>query len=180
MVCGLFVEHFGGQAERGNVGAHQAAGLLVLFENHDFVAVRHQIVRDGQRRRTRADDPDALAVLLRRNGRQQIGDFAAMIGRDALQAADRDRLSIQPAAAARRLARPIAGAPQNRREHVRFAIQHVGVGKTPLRDQADVFRNIGVRGTRPLAIDDFMVISRIFRIRAIQKSASSALSRRGL
>jgi hypothetical protein len=37
-----------------------------------------------------------------------------------------------------------------------------------------------VGGTRPLAIDDFVIVSRIFRIRTIQKSASSALSRRGL
>jgi hypothetical protein len=36
-----------------------------------------------------------------------------------------------------------------------------------------------VGGTRPLAIDHFMVIGRIFRIRAIQNSASSAISRRG-
>ena len=60
-------------------------------------------------------------------------------------------------------------------EHVRFAIEHVGVGKTALRDQANVFGNIGVRRTRPLAIDDFMVISWIVRVGAVQTCASSCL-----
>ena len=42
--------------------------------------------------------------------RQAIGDVVLVIGGDALQAADRDRLAVDAAAAARRLARPVAGA----------------------------------------------------------------------
>ena len=55
-----------GQTERRDVGAHQAAGLVVLFEDRDLVAQRHQVVGDGERRRTRADAGDALAVLCAR------------------------------------------------------------------------------------------------------------------
>ena len=49
-------------------------------------------------------------------------DFAAVIGRDSLQAAYRDRLVFDAAAAARRLARTIANAAQNAGEDVRIAI----------------------------------------------------------
>jgi hypothetical protein len=99
-----------------------------------------------------------------------------MVRRNTLQAADGDGLSVQPAAAARRLTGTIASAPQDGREHVRLAIQHVGVGKTPLSDQADIFGDIRVGRTRPLAIDDFVVISGIFSIRAVQTSTSSCVS----
>ena len=106
-----------GRRNDGNIGAHQAAGLVVLLEDRDFVAERHQIVGDGERRGTRADAGDALAVLRSRGsaaGRSR--DVAAMIGRHALQAADGDRLAVQAAAAAGRLARAVAGAAENRRE----------------------------------------------------------------
>ena len=85
-------------------------------------------------------------------------DLAAMVGGDALQAADRDRLAVHASAAARRLARPIAGAAQDAREHVRLAVEQVGVGEAALRDQADVFGDVGMRRTRPLAVDDPVVV----------------------
>ena len=37
-------------------------------------------------------------------------------------------------------------------------VDHVGVGIAALRDQADVFRHVGVRRARPLAIDDAVVV----------------------
>src|ERR1035437_2757738 len=98
-----------------------------------------------------------------------------MVGRDTLQPADGDGLAVQTPAPAGRLAWTIASAPQNGREHVRFAIEHVGVGKTPLRDQADIFRNVRVGRARPLAVDNFMVISWIVRVGAVQTCASSCL-----
>ena len=52
-VADLFVEDLFGQAERGDVDAHQAAGTRQLLEDRDLVAERHQIVGDGQRRRAR-------------------------------------------------------------------------------------------------------------------------------
>ena len=67
-------------------------------------------------------------------------------------------------APARRLARPIARAPEDAREHVRLAVQHVRVGVPPLRDQPDVLGHVGVRRTRPLAIDDLVEVARIFDV----------------
>ena len=108
-----------------------------------------------------ADERDPLAVLLERRRRQQVLDVAAMIGGDALQPADRDRLPVDASAPARRLARPVAGAPEDAREDVRLAVEHVGVGVAPLRDQPDVFGDVGVRRARPLAVDDLVVVVRV-------------------
>ena len=90
-----------------------------------------------------------------------------MIGGDALQPADRDGLAVDAAAAARRLARAIAGAAKNAREHVRLAIEDVGVIEPALRDHPDVFRDVRMRGTRPLAVDDLVVVIRVRGIRPI-------------
>src|SRR5262249_9155187 len=60
--------------------------------------------------------------------------------------------------AARRLARTIAGASEDSRKHVRSPIDHVGVAVAAFGDQADVFRNRGVRGTSPLAVDHFVKV----------------------
>ena len=125
-----------------------------------LVAERHQVVGDRQRRRARADERDLLAVLLGRRRRQQVLHLAAVVGSDALQPADRHRLSVDARAPARRLARPIARAAEDAREHVRLAIEEVGVGETPLRDQPDVFGNVGVRRARPLAVHDPVVVVR--------------------
>ena len=86
---------------------------------------------------------------------------SAVVGGDALQPADRDRLAVDAAAPAGRLARAVAGAAEDAGEHVRLAVQHVGVGEAPLRDQPDVFGNVGVRGARPLAVDDAVVVVRM-------------------
>ncbi len=67
----LFVQHRVRQAERGDVGAHEAAGLAELLEDRDFVAERHQVVRDRERGAAGADAGDALAVLELRDLRQQ-------------------------------------------------------------------------------------------------------------
>ena len=163
-VADFLVEHLLGQAERGNVDAHQAAGLRQLLEDRHLVAERHQVVGDRQRRRAGADERHLLAVLLGRRGRQQMLHLAAVVGGDALQAADRDRLAVHAAAAARRLAGAIAGAPENAGEHVRLAIEHVRVGEPPLRDQPDVFRDVRVRRTRPLAVDDLVVVVGVFHL----------------
>ena len=115
-VADLFVEDLLGQAEGRDVDAHQAAGARQLLEDRDLVAERHQVVGDRERRRAGADERDLLAVLRRGRRRQQVLDLAAMVGGDALQPADRDRLAVDASAAARRLARPIAGAAEDARE----------------------------------------------------------------
>ena len=91
-------------------------------------------------------------------------DFAAQIGGHALQTADGHGLAIQAPAAAGRLARAVAGAAEDCREHVRLPVEHVGVGVPALRDQPDVFRNVGMRGACPLAIDDFVEIVRVLNV----------------
>src|SRR5205823_4715409 len=79
------------------------------------------------------------------------------------------------AAPARRLARAVARSPEDAREDVRLPVDHVGVGVATLRDQADVFGNGRVGGTRPLAIDDLVEVGRIRGVGALQSGVSSAL-----
>ena len=50
-------------------------------------------------------------------------------------------------------------------KNVRFAIEEIGVGEPALGDQANVFRNVGMRRTRPLAVDDTMVVVRVPDVR---------------
>ena len=154
----LFVQHALRQPERGNIAAHQPARYLLALEDHHFIAERRQVVGHRERGRARADTGDALAVAFKRAARHTAGELALEIGGDALEPADRDRLFLDAPAPAGRLAGPVAHAAEDAREHVGFAIEQVGVGKTPLRDQPDVFWNIGMRRTGPLAIDDPMVM----------------------
>src|SRR5882724_3416294 len=86
-------------------------------------------------------------------------DVVLEVGGDALQAADRDRSFLDTAAAARGLARTVAGASQNSRKHIRSPIDHVGVAIAALGDQADVFWNGCMRGTGPLAVDHFVKVA---------------------
>ncbi len=141
----LFVEHRGRQTEAGDVGPHEPARPGVLLEHHDLVAERHQIVGHRQRRGSRADTGDALPVLRRGRLRQSRADVSLEIGGHALDAADGDRLLLDAHAAAGRLARAIAGAPEDPREDVGVAVEQIGVVVAPLRDHADVLRHVGVR-----------------------------------
>src|SRR2546421_8605692 len=158
----LFVQHRVRQAERGNVGAHQPAGLAILLEDRHLVAKRHEVVGHGEGGATGADAGDALAVLHLRDLRQPARDLVAQVRGDALQAADRHRLlSLDAPAPAGRLARPVAHAPEDPGKHIGVPVHHVGIGETALRDQADVFRNIGVGRAGPLAIHNSMVVVRM-------------------
>ena len=148
----------GRQPEAGDVRPHEAARARVLLEHHDLVAERHQIVGHRQRGGTGADAGDALAVLRRRRLGEPRADVTLEIGGHPLDAADGDRLLLDAHAAAGRLARAIAGAPENSREDVGVAVQQIGVVVTPLRDHADVLRHVGVRGTGPLAVDDLVKV----------------------
>ena len=168
-VAALLVEDLGRQAERRDVGAHQAARAIELLEDGDRVAERRQVVGHGQRRRAGADERHALAVLLRRRLGQELRHIVAIVAGDALEAADGDRLAVDAAATARRLARPIAGAPEDAREHVRAAIEEVRFGEAPLGDQPDVLGDVGVRRTSPLAVDNLVVVARIGDVRGLHR-----------
>ena len=157
-VADLLVEDLGRQAERRNVRAHEAAGTVERFEDDALVSKRREIVRDRQRRAAGSDQRDTPAVLALRGLRQPALDVAAMIRRDALQAADRDGLLLDAPAAAGGLARPVADAAENGGEDVRCPVQQVCVVESALRDEPDVLRNVGVRRARPLAIDNAVKI----------------------
>ena len=88
-------------------------------------------------------------------------NLAPQIRCDPFQPANRDRLAVHAASTARRLARTVAGAAQNRREHIRLPVEHVGIRIAAVRNQTNIFRNVGVRGAGPLAIDNFMEVLRI-------------------
>ena len=75
-----------------------------------------------------------LAVLFHRSDGDPIGDVALVIGGDALQTADRNRLPVDAGAAAGGLARAIAGAPQNAGKDVGFSVENVGVVESSLSD----------------------------------------------
>ena len=156
------------QAKGRDVGAHQAARPVVLFEHDDFVAQGHQVVRDRERGRPRADTGDALSVFLAGDLGKAIRDVVAQVGRDAFEAADGDRFAIHSATAAGRFAGPIARAAENGGEHIRLPVEHVGVGIAALRDQADVFRNIGVSRTGPLTVHHFVKVVRVADVRGVQ------------
>ena len=164
-VTDLFVDHRFGQAEFRNLRAHHAAGFRVAVEHDDVIAERREIARHGQRGGPGADQRDALAVLRSRRLRQPRGDVVLVVGGDALQAADRDRLVFDAAAPAGRLAGAVAGAAEHARKHVGLPVDHVGVGVTPCRDQADIFGHRRVRRAGPLAVDDFVEVVRVAKYR---------------
>src|SRR5437016_7058262 len=164
----LLVGHRFGQAEARDLCSHHAAALGVAVEHDAVIAERGEVARDGQRGRAGADQGDALAVLLLRDGRQIRADIALIVGGNPLQAADRHRLRLDAAAAAGRFAGPVAGAPEDAGKDVRLPIDRPGLGIALLGNEADVFRDRRVRRARPLAIDDFMEIVRISDIGGLQ------------
>ena len=151
------------------------------------VTERQQIARDGQRGGPRAEQRDALAVLLPRDLRHEGVDLALVVGGDALQAADGDRLGVLArrvlALPRRRSACGRGGRPARTADRRRargcpgttldFPVQHVGRGVAALRDQPNVFRNGRMRRACPLAIDDLM---EVFRIADVSRSHAAPAS----
>ena len=145
--------------------ACEPSWLVVLLEEHDFVAQGHQVVGYRQGSRTGPDQSHPLSVLLGRSFGQEMADLAFEIGGHSLEPANGHGLvTLQPTAPAGGFARAIAGASQDPREDVGLPIHHVGVGVAPLGNQADIFRHVGVRRTGPLAINDLMVVIGILSI----------------
>src|SRR5439155_18897288 len=107
-------------------------------------------------------------VFLLGDSRQIGGDVALVVGGHPLQPADRHRLLLDPAAPAGRLARPVAGAPEDAGKDVRLPIDRPGLGIAAIGDQANVFRDRRVRRAGPLAIDNLMKIVGIPDIGGLQ------------
>jgi len=93
--------------------------------------------------------------------RKAIADVSAKIGGDAFQAADGDWFGVQASPAAGWLAGPVAGSAEDSRENVGMPIEHIGICVFSLGDEPDVFRDVGVGGTGPLAIHYFVEVVRI-------------------
>src|SRR5207302_3054090 len=91
-----------------------------------------------------------------------------VVGGNPFQPADRHRLLLDPAAPAGRLARAIAGAPEDAGENVRLPVDRPCLGIAAIGDQADVFGDRRVRRTGPLAIDNLMKIVGIPNIGGLQ------------
>src|SRR5690242_7953422 len=175
-VVGFLVDHGVGQAEFRDLAPHHAARFRVGIEHGAVIAERHEIARHRKRGGTAADQRNALAVL-RPGFRHAVLDVVLEVGGDALEAADRDGIFLDAAAATSRLARAVAGASQDSRKHVRLPIDHVGVAVAALGDQADVFRNGGVRGTGPLAIDHLVEVVGRRNVGRFHSSLVRAVSR---
>src|SRR5947208_7893167 len=156
-VIGFLIDDRVRQAELWNLAPHHAARLGIGVEHGAVIAERREVARHSERSGTAADQRNALAVL-RNRLRHAVPDVVLEVGRDALEAADRNRGFLDAAAAACRLAWTIARASQDSGKHVRSPIDHVGVAITPLGNQTDVFGNWRVCGASPLAIDYFVKV----------------------
>ena len=183
-VAGFLVDDLFGKPKARDLRTDHAAGLGVAVEHDDLVAQRRQVTGDGERGRAAADAGDPLAVALRWP-RQVLGDVVLEVGRDSLQAADRDRFRFgglglfDPPAPTSRLAWAVTGTPQDARKDVRFPVDEIRVGIATGRDQADVFRDGRVGGASPLAIDDFVEVVRIADDGGSQISLSHAPTESG-
>ena len=162
----FLVDHRLGQTEVRDLGADETAELGILIVDHELVAQHGEVACHGQRGRTAADAGDALAVLRRRLGHAGLHVVVLVVGGDALEAADRDRLLLafdeglvlDAAAPAGRLAGAVARPPEDSRKDVRLPVDHVGVRIPAMGDQADVLGNRGMGRTGPLAIDYFVEV----------------------
>ena len=113
----FLVQHRPRQAEGRDVRPHQSAALGVLLEQHAACS------RAACRSRATVSEagPAPISAMrlpffcLRDLGHERI-DVALVVGGDALQAADGDRLLLDAATPAGRLARAIANAAQDARE----------------------------------------------------------------
>ena len=157
-VACFLVEHAGRQAKHGNLAAHHAASLRLIVEDIDLVAEWHQVPGDGERGRPSTDQRDVLAVLAPGNLGHELDDAALVVSGGALQATDGHRIALDTPTPAGRLARAVAGAPQDAGEDIRLPVDHVGVGVAFGGDHADVLRHGRVRGAGVLAIDDLVEI----------------------
>jgi len=172
-VTHLFVQHFLRQPERGNLAAHKTATGFLGIKNVQFITEGGKVAGHGQGSRTGTNQGNALAVLFGWFGGDALGNVVLdlVVGGNTLEAADGYRLFFHPATAAGGLTGAVTGTAENAREDVGFPVDHVGIVIAPLGDQADVFRNRGVRRTGVLAINNFMKILRMLYICRLQKNS---------
>ena len=179
-VAGFLVDHFLRQAEPRHLGTHEAAWFGIGLKYGHPVAQRGEIAGDGQRRRPGADASDAPAVAAGSRRRHACADVALVVGGDALEPADGDRLGrggigpgtvvlLYPPAPAGRFAGAVAGAAEDAGKDVAAPIDHVGIGVASGSDHPNVFGDGRMCGAGPLTIDDFMEGVRVPDIRRLHR-----------
>jgi hypothetical protein len=167
-VADLFVDDFFRQSEARDLAADHAPGASVAIIDMNFIAERGEVACNGEGGWPGADTRNFLSVARGDLG-QEGGNIALVVRRHPFQAADRHRLLFDSAAAAGRLARTIARAPQDSRKHVRLPVDHVGVGVSPVCDQPDVFGHGRMRWTCPLAVNNLVEVVRTTDVRGLQR-----------
>ena len=167
-VADFLVDDLLRQPEARDLAADHAPAPRLPIEQNELVAQGREVACNRQRGGTRAHESDPLAIALRRHRGQTRPDVALVVGRDALEAADRDRLLLDPAAPASRLARPVAGAAENSWKNVGLPVDHISIGITPCRDQPNIFRNRRMRWARPLAVHNSVEILGVGNVGRLQ------------
>jgi hypothetical protein len=85
-------------------------------------------------------------------------DVVAIIRRDPLQAANRDGLLFETAAAARGLTRAIAGSTKHTGKNVGIPVDHIRFGIPAFGNKTNVFRHRRMSRACVLAINDFVKV----------------------
>ncbi len=98
-VLDLAVDYALGQTELGDAVGQDAAALVQRLEDRDVVALLHEVARAGEAARAGADDSDLVAVGRRHDGAGAgvVGVLHVVVGHEALQTADADRLALDAA-----------------------------------------------------------------------------------
>ena len=95
-------------------------------------------------------------------------DLALEISGYSLEPANCNWFCLDASAATRGLARPVTSSTQNTREDVGIPIDHIRVGISSSRNQADIFWDWRMRRTGILAIYNLMKIFWIFYVGWVQ------------
>ena len=167
-IAHFLIQHFFGQAEFGDLRADHAAGFSLAVKYNKIITKGGEIACNRHRGGASPDQRDPFAVFLFGHFGHAGGNITLIIGRDPFEAADRHRFFLDAAAPTGWLAGAVAGAAQNARKHIGFPVDHKGIGIAAFGDQTDIFRHRSVGGTGPLAVNNLMIIIRIFRIRRLQ------------
>lgn len=135
-----------------------------------LITQRSKVTGDGQRSRPCAYQRDLLAVLRKGPLRHERQRIFSIIRGNALESANCNRFFFDTAAATGRFTWSVARSSENTRKHVRVPVDHVSLGVFTRCDQANVLRYRCMRGTRVLAVDNFVKILRILYVSWFQFS----------